>query len=732
MSQSWRLHPSGEIERFAETWELLRRDLGSNPLLHLDFVIPLLEHLGTGHELLAVYGHPHAPDAMAFVVRSSAVSWQTFQPAQAPIGIWMARPTVDLRHLSRALLDALPGMPAIVGITQQDPLIACRPIDGDRLDTLDYIQTANVTVNCSFEDYWQARGKNLRRNMKRHRARLEREGVSPRLETIVHAVEVDQAIANYAQLETAGWKAKGGTAISVDNPQGCFYRDMLKRFCRRGAGRIYRYWFNDRVVAMDLCIEEDDTVVMLKTTYDESIDTVSPGLLMREEEFRQIFASQRTSRVEFYGRMLEWQTRWTAEARTLYHVNYYRWSWLARLKKLHSTYKGSKCEPSTQGDNPRATTQFKTNSYKFLDSLPAGYQRLFERSHIRNFFVSLPWFKHFAMHLTSLGQSLRVYGLETLNGDAQPIAALLMSHPPLLGRTRVRRISAAATYYTPFFTPLVDAKRGDVSICVKQLAGAVADDPDRWDVINIFPLDRSDACYDALLAGLREHGLIADGYFHSANWYLDVAGRTFEQYVESLPSALQNTLRRKRRQLDRIRGVRIAIVTDPDEAESAIEAYEQVYEASWKKSEPFPDFIRGLVRMCAENGWLRLGLMYLDDRPVAAQIWIVYEGVASIYKLAYDKAYVRLSAGSVLTAALLQRVIDVDHVAMVDYLTGDDTYKKDWMSHRTERWGVIAFNLHSARGVLAASHHFARGALRRGRRVLVRTVDGAANRLQNS
>jgi CelD/BcsL family acetyltransferase involved in cellulose biosynthesis len=52
-----------------------------------------------------------------------------------------------------------------------------------------------------------------------------------------------------------------------------------------------------------------------------------------------------------------------------------------------------------------------------------------------------------------------------------------------------------------------------------------------------------------------------------------------------------------------------------------------------------------------------------------------------------------------LTALLMEHVIEVDKVAEVDYLIGDDPYKKTWMSHRRERWGVIAYNPRSLAGL---------------------------------
>ena len=62
-----------------------------------------------------------------------------------------------------------------------------------------------------------------------------------------------------------------------------------------------------------------------------------------------------------------------------------------------------------------------------------------------------------------------------------------------------------------------------------------------------------------------------------------------------------------------------------------------------------------------------------------------------------------------------------DQVAEVDYLTGDDAYKRDWMSASRERCGIIAFNLRSPRGLAAAALHLGGGRmkalLRRRRRV---------------
>jgi len=104
---------------------------------------------------------------------------------------------------------------------------------------------------------------------------------------------------------------------------------------------------------------------------------------------------------------------------------------------------------------------------------------------------------------------------------------------------------------------------------------------------------------------------------------------------------------------------------------------------------------------------------YVDEQPAAAQIWIVNSGVASIYKIAYDRKFRDLSVGTYLTTRMMERVIDVDRAREVDYLTGDDAYKKDWMSQRRERWGILALNPRTPRGILEIGRHIGGRAMKR-------------------
>lgn len=332
---SWTVIPAARFAEHATRWQSLCDACGGHALLAADFVAPLVTQFGTGRELLAWCERGGATVAMAIVAPAGRGSWTTFQPSQAPVGLWLQKPGMDIETLMQGLMRALPGFPLVFAITQIDPAMLPRPQQTASLRTLDYIDTAKVAIAGTFDDYWNARGKNLRTNLKKQRARLAKDGVVPRLVVSRDANEVAGAIADYGRLESSGWKASQGTAVHASNEQGRYYRAMLESFCRRGAGSIYRYYFGNQLVAMDLCVEDKDSIVVLKTSYDESVpNALSPTMLMREEATRQLFDANRFTRIEFYGRVMEWHLRWTEDVRSMYHVNCYRWPGLRRLHML--------------------------------------------------------------------------------------------------------------------------------------------------------------------------------------------------------------------------------------------------------------------------------------------------------------------------------------------------------------------------------------------------------------
>jgi CelD/BcsL family acetyltransferase involved in cellulose biosynthesis len=343
-------------------------------------------------------------------------------------------------------------------------------------------------------------------------------------------------------------------------------------------------------------------------------------------------------------------------------------------------------------------------SFASFDDLPPTYERLFDDAQTASFFHGLPWYRNLSTALAN-DEQIRILALESQDAAHTPLAILPLRHArEHRSAWQPRTLSALSNYYTTVYAPLLDPSF-NIDDALAPLARAIRTESPSWDVVNFKPLERDSPIFAAIVQVFRSAGMVVQTYFCHGNWYYPVNGRSYGEYLESLKSSVRNIARSKNKKLERTGRARFELTTGFDGLDKAIQAYEKIYAASWKVPEPFPLFVPGLIRACARMGWLRLGVAYVDGEPAATQLWIVNNGVASIYKIAYDQKFKDLSVGSFLTMRLMEHAIDVDRVREIDYLSGDDRYKSDWMSHRREHWGILAMNPRTIRGALAIVRH---------------------------
>jgi hypothetical protein len=267
---------------------------------------------------------------------------------------------------------------------------------------------------------------------------------------------------------------------------------------------------------------------------------------------------------------------------------------------------------------------------------------------------------------------------------------------PIKLNTRSLHAQSLSTFYTSTYSPVVCSGTPEILfLALFQHLARV----EKIATISIYPMDSNSPSFGVIQRVLLQAGWKGiHRYFCFGNWIHELGSASYQSYLASRPTRLRNTIvRRTRQYLDADRGS-IRIVQGGDTLESAIEEYVAIYKCSWKREEPYPEFVPQLLRLAASRGWLRLGIATYDKVPVAAQIWLVSQGTAFIFKLAYHEQYKQLSPGTVLTAYLVEHVIDKDSVSRIDYLSGDDDYKTDWMSVRRERHGVAAYNPCTLRG----------------------------------
>lgn len=202
--------------------------------------------------------------------------------------------------------------------------------------------------------------------------------------------------------------------------------------------------------------------------------------------------------------------------------------------------------------------------------------------------------------------------------------------------------------------------------------------------LSFYPVRDEDR--QAIAAALRDAGWWTKESPAGDRHWLDLGDMDHDSWWASRPGALRSTVQRKARK--GIVDLQLLTAFDP----GSWAAYEQIYAASWKPEEGHPALLRAFAEVEGAGGRLRMGIARIDGIPVAAQFWTVEDGTAFIHKLAHVEDSLKASPGTLLSAALFRHVIEVDGVRRVDFGTGNDAYKRDWMNRHDPLWRIEAFN----------------------------------------
>jgi CelD/BcsL family acetyltransferase involved in cellulose biosynthesis len=684
-------------------WDRLNARLfGEHPMLTSVFIDGLLQQFGDGSEQLWICRSAGRIDAMCVLKPRNPLVWASFQPPQAQIGATLVADPALLDALSHSL----PPMAIQLDLMCNDPQVgAVLAGPAPRQHLLNHALTMRIALDGSLADYWSARAR-LQSNIKRYQKRLLENGIVQRH---VHIVEPDRmvdAVDRYAALEGAGWKGRNGTAVDATPAQHQFYRDLLRRAAANGHALVCELWFGDTLAASRLILRQNGMYVMLKTSYDERFSDYSPGRLLLRSVIEHAFGADPGGAIEFYTDADQNQLEWATGQRWIRHRTLYRWSVVEALTVSLRAWRS----------NPRVPEDLAVEVFRQPDALPDDVQGFMAKAEKSNVAGGLAWYRNLAGTVYPDHPGLRFY---VLRQGAQVVAVLPLRAEQSGGAWQ---LSALANFYTSLYQPVLDA--GLKSVEMVALLSAIQAEFGQLASLTLAPMDPDSHAYQTLLGAMRIKGWIAFEYFTFGNWYQPVTG-DWAAYLAARSGTVQNTIRRMRKKFAADGGT-LALVTGTRELQQAIAAYEKVYAASWKKPEPFPAFTPGLLQTYAAKGFLRLGLAWLDGQPVAAQVWIVSHGRAEIYKLAYDERFKGYSPGTLITAMLMEHALDKDKVSEVDYLVGDDPYKKAWMSHRRERWGLVAYNPRSLRGLSGLARQAAGRAVRAaGERLRARATAAA-------
>jgi hypothetical protein len=312
-----------------------------------------------------------------------------------------------------------------------------------------------------------------------------------------------------------------------------------------------------------------------------------------------------------------------------------------------------------------------------LDAVERDAHGALDREHQPSLFDRLSWYRLIAEH----DQAARPIVARARNGTAT--AWLFLSATP-------REVRGLTNWYSLRYGSVHIGSEQIRSNLLFELASELKPGLPR---IEFGPIEQG----NSLPSAFRASGWYVDVQPMTMSWDVALNGRDFEAYWTDRPSRLRNTARRKAKAA----GLDITIHDHFDEAAWA--DYDAIYQASWKPREGAMAMLEALARAEGAAGTLRFGIASKDGQPVAAQLWLVEGGEATIHKLAYREDAKALSPGTVLSVEMFRQAIDVDKVTRIDFGTGDDPYKRDWMERRTQLYRLTAFNPATVAGLAGAA-----------------------------
>jgi CelD/BcsL family acetyltransferase involved in cellulose biosynthesis len=206
-----------------------------------------------------------------------------------------------------------------------------------------------------------------------------------------------------------------------------------------------------------------------------------------------------------------------------------------------------------------------------------------------------------------------------------------------------------------------------------------------WDVL----LAERLASSDLLPESLRERMLQAE-----PSPVLHIDGRSWDDYLASKSSNFRQQARRRERKLAKEHEIKFRLAEDPDRLDADLEDLFLLHNLRWQGYsgallERRAAFHRDFAHRALERGWLRLWLLEVNRRTVAAVYGLRFANRELFYQAGRDPDYDRHAVGSVLMIHTMREAFR-EGLDAYDFLRGGEYYKDRFTDDDTvvETWAA--------------------------------------------
>jgi CelD/BcsL family acetyltransferase involved in cellulose biosynthesis len=192
-----------------------------------------------------------------------------------------------------------------------------------------------------------------------------------------------------------------------------------------------------------------------------------------------------------------------------------------------------------------------------------------------------------------------------------------------------------------------------------------------WDVLVVDNLPR-----DPAWQGMGGTATVAE----IPNPVLEIEGVGWDEYLAARSSKFRQQFRRDERRLNRDHSLAYRLAQDPERLDGDLDTLFALHEKRWgeQSSGVFAAQEAAMQREFAhaafERDWLRLWLMELDGKPVAARLGFRFGGIEFAYQAGRDRSWDRYGIGFVLQCHAIREAMN-ESAREFRLLRGGEAYK---------------------------------------------------------
>jgi CelD/BcsL family acetyltransferase involved in cellulose biosynthesis len=314
-------------------------------------------------------------------------------------------------------------------------------------------------------------------------------------------------------------------------------------------------------------------------------------------------------------------------------------------------------------------------------ALEPEWNALLQRASRRSVFFTHAWLDAAWTWAADLGEPMVVcvYSEDRLVGAC----ALMLKRDSRFPRRRVLR-----------WLEIPDTQECDI-VCeeahAERVIGAIAAELYRrrgeWDLLDLCYLHADSIAARGLLGALPARGIQTALEEDDSNPYIDTEG-PWDQFYAARSRSLKKATNLAANRIARAGNVRVTRIpplpSRVADVARTLEDLVHVSARSWKAGtgntleQPAPGrFFRRLAELATERGWLSAWVLYLNDRPAATELQLVYDGQVHALRSDFDQALEEVSPGSNLNIEILKALF-ASGVRRYFMGPGPNPYKRRW------------------------------------------------------